>query len=143
MNFATRELNVIGHWSSNSRMNERYDRSVCANELLFRNTIIRKVVQGWNMVESFRLPETVPGSGRVGKDASAFQLSAGEPFRSPVIAPPEDASNSSSDTTGSGVIDTTIPAVAVTQDPPGPLPVPSNVVIDDTLNGPLPVLPDI
>ena len=29
MNFATRELNVIGHWSSNSRMNERYDRSVC------------------------------------------------------------------------------------------------------------------
>ena len=32
MNFETRELNVIGHWSSNSRMNERYDRSVCVCE---------------------------------------------------------------------------------------------------------------
>ena len=29
MNFQTRELNVIGRWSSNSRMGERYDRSVC------------------------------------------------------------------------------------------------------------------
>ena len=29
MNFAPRELNVIGHWSSGSRMEERYGRSVC------------------------------------------------------------------------------------------------------------------
>ena len=29
LNFETRELNVIGRWSANSRMNERYDRSVC------------------------------------------------------------------------------------------------------------------
>ena len=143
MNFATRELNVIGHWSSNSRMNERYDRSVCANELLLRNTIIQKVVQGWNMVESFRLPETVPGSGRIGKDACASQLSAVEPFRPPVIAPSEKDSNSSSDTTGSGVFDKTAPAVAVTQDPPASLPDQSNVVIDDTLSGSLPVLPEI
>ena len=28
-NFETRELNAIGRRSSNSRMNERYDRSVC------------------------------------------------------------------------------------------------------------------
>ena len=68
MNFATRELNVIGHWSSNSRMNERYDRSVCASELLLRNTIIRKMAGGWNMAESFHLPESVTSSVRIGKD---------------------------------------------------------------------------
>ena len=67
MNFGTRELNVIGHWSSNSRMNERYDRSVCANELLIRNTIIQNMVSGWKMVDSFHLPDTVPGAERIGK----------------------------------------------------------------------------
>ena len=35
MNFETRELNIIGQWSSNSRMDERYDRSVCANEFSY------------------------------------------------------------------------------------------------------------
>ena len=68
MNFETREINVIGHWSSNSRMHERYDRSVCANELLLRNTIIQKMVGGWCMVDSFMLHETVPGSERIGRD---------------------------------------------------------------------------
>ena len=29
MNLSHRELNAIGHWPSGSRMNERYDRSVC------------------------------------------------------------------------------------------------------------------
>ena len=67
MNFGTRELNVIGHWSSNSRMNERYDRSMRANELLLRNAIIQKMVSGWTMVDSFHLPETVPGAERIGK----------------------------------------------------------------------------
>ena len=67
MNFAPRELIVIGHWSSGSRMNERYDRSVCANELLLRNTIIQKVISGWTMVDSFCLPETVAGDDRIGK----------------------------------------------------------------------------
>ena len=43
MNYETRGLNVIGNWPSNSRMNERYDRSVCANELLLRNAIIQKM----------------------------------------------------------------------------------------------------
>ena len=44
MNFAPMELNVIGHWSSGPQLDERYDRSVCANELLIRNTIIQKMV---------------------------------------------------------------------------------------------------
>ena len=48
-------------------MNERYDRSVCANELLIRNAIIQKMASGWTMVESFHLPDTVPGAERIGK----------------------------------------------------------------------------
>ena len=47
---------------------------VCANESLLRNAIIQKMVSGWNMAESFRLPETVPGSARIGKGASAFPV---------------------------------------------------------------------
>ena len=66
MNFATRELNVIGGRSINSRMNERYDRSVCASELLLRNAVIQKMVSGRNMVESFHLPESVTGAERIG-----------------------------------------------------------------------------
>ena len=56
-------------------MNERYDRSVCANELLLRNTIIQKVISGWKMVDSFCLPEPVAGSDRIGEEplASATQ----------------------------------------------------------------------
>ena len=68
MNFAPRELNVIGNWSSGSRTNERYGRCVCANELLLRNATIQKVISGWAIVDSFCLAETVAGSDRIGKD---------------------------------------------------------------------------
>ena len=34
MNCNTRELNITGRWSSSSKMPERYDRAVCAAELL-------------------------------------------------------------------------------------------------------------
>ena len=78
INFATRELNVVGHWSSNSRMNERYDRSVCARELHLRNTSIRKMVGGWNMVDSFHLPESVTNATRIGKGPVTEQSSKAE-----------------------------------------------------------------
>ena len=41
MNFNQKELNIIGHWSSISKMPERYGRAVCATELLLRNTVAR------------------------------------------------------------------------------------------------------
>ena len=68
MNFNRRELNIIGHWASSSKMPDRYDRAVCATELLLRNTIIQKVVSGWELAASFHLPLTVPGGIRIGKD---------------------------------------------------------------------------
>ena len=68
MNFEPRELNAIRRWSRHSRMNERDRRSVCANELPLRNAIIQKMVSGRNMAESPRLPETVPGSERIGDE---------------------------------------------------------------------------
>ena len=46
MNFDARELNVVGHWASSSKMPDRYDRSVCDTEMLMRNAIIPKAVDG-------------------------------------------------------------------------------------------------
>ena len=68
MNFDQRELNIIGHWSSSSKMPERYDRAVCSKELLLRNTIIQKVVSGWEMAPSFHLPMSVPSDHRIGRE---------------------------------------------------------------------------
>ena len=67
MNFNTRELNAIGHWPSPSKIDERYDRSVCANELSLRNAIIRKIIEGRAKGPSFRLPECASGDLRIGK----------------------------------------------------------------------------
>ena len=67
MNFDTRELNIIGHWPSSSKMPERYDRIVCATELFLRNTIIQKVADGWAIVQSFHIPESPPNERRIGK----------------------------------------------------------------------------
>ena len=69
MNFDRRELNIIGNWSSPSRMPERYDRAVCATELLLRNTIIQRFVSGWGLTPSFHLPETVTDHHRIRKEA--------------------------------------------------------------------------
>ena len=51
---------------------------VCANELLLRNAIIQKMASWWNMADSFRLHETVPGSERIGEDPSTFPAAAVE-----------------------------------------------------------------
>ena len=131
MNFQTREINAIGHWSSNSRMGERYDRSVCANELLLRNAIIRKMASGWIMAESFHLPETVPVSARIGKDKRVRPAAAIGP-----IAPPETqpiAANSLDSTSMEAT------PVANTQVPSTFAPTPVDEVIDDTLIGSLPL----
>ena len=47
-------------------MDERYDRIVCAGELLIRIAVIQKVVSGWTMVDSFRFPGTVGGAESIG-----------------------------------------------------------------------------
>ena len=67
MDFNQKELNIIGHWSSSSKMPERYDRAVCATELLLRNTIIPNFVSGWSLAPSSHLPLTVPNDLRIGK----------------------------------------------------------------------------
>ena len=70
MRFDQRELAFIGHWSSTSRMPERYGRSFCAIELLLRNTIVQQIVAGCNITPSYHLPETVNGHLRIGKPAT-------------------------------------------------------------------------
>ena len=69
LKFDRRELNIIGHWSSASEMPERYGRSACANELLLRKTVIRRMRDGWAVAPAFRLPQTVFDTTRIGIDA--------------------------------------------------------------------------
>ena len=120
MNFETRELNAIGHWSANSRMNERYGRIVCASELLIRNAIIQKMVSGRNVVDSFRLPETVPRSGRIGEDPSTFPAAAVD-LNSPQVLLPIVASAQESAPSAATPLDDSI-AEIINVSPPGELP---------------------
>ena len=70
MSYDQRELPIIGHWPSTSKMPERYDRSVCAGELLLMHTIIQRVVNGWEMAPEFHLPSTAEWHVRIGKTAT-------------------------------------------------------------------------
>ena len=67
--FDQRELNIIGNWSSSSKMPDRYDRSARANELLLRNAIVQRIRQGWEMAPAFHLHATVNGTPRIGREA--------------------------------------------------------------------------
>ena len=79
MDFGALELNVIGRRPANSRMNERHGRSARANELLLRNAVIQKMAPWRNTVDSVRLPGTVQGSERTGKDPSTFTAAVAGP----------------------------------------------------------------
>lgn len=68
MGFGQRELTIIGHWSITSRMPERYDRSVCASELLLRNAIVQKMASGWAWAPAYHIPTTASGQIRIGED---------------------------------------------------------------------------
>ena len=67
MSFDRRELAIVGHWPSTSRMPERYDRSVCASELMIRNTIAQNIASGWEIAPAYHLPTTVTGHTQIGK----------------------------------------------------------------------------
>ena len=68
MGFDQRELNIIGHWSRTPRIPGRYDRSVCANSLLLRNTIITKIRKGGEATPAFHIPATATDYQRIGED---------------------------------------------------------------------------
>ena len=67
MSLGRREMTIIGHWPSTSRMPERYDRIVCASELMLRNKIVQRIDAGWGVAPAYRLPATVAGHLRIGK----------------------------------------------------------------------------
>ena len=68
MSFGQRELTIIGHWPSSSRMPERYDRRVCANELLLCSTIAQKMAAGGELSPAYHPPSSVAGHFRIGKE---------------------------------------------------------------------------
>ena len=67
MSFDQREVPIIGHWPSTSRMPERVDRSVCASELLLRNAIVQRIAEVWGIAPAYHLPATPHGHIRIGK----------------------------------------------------------------------------
>ena len=67
---------ISGHWASTSRMPGRYERSVGANELLLRNTIVNKMAGGWELADAFHLPTKVTGDERIGKGTGGNPLPA-------------------------------------------------------------------
>ena len=83
VSFNQRELPIIGYWSSTSKMPERYDRSVCPNELLLRNTIVDKFATGWEPVPAYHIPDN--GSGAIGnrKASGRGNASARRDFGNP------------------------------------------------------------
>ena len=80
MSFDQRELSIIGHWPSTSRTPERYDRSVCASELLLRNTIIHQIVGRMGGDASLPPALTVTGHVRIGKPPDVE-----EPTQTPIL----------------------------------------------------------
>ena len=82
MSFDQKELAIIGHWHSASKMPERYDRIVCPREPLLRNTTARKFAAGREHAAAYHLPTTVVGRVRFGKaedeNASAIETKQAE-----------------------------------------------------------------
>ena len=74
LSFDQREMNIIGHWSSASKMPERYDRSAGANELLLRNTIVQRMRGGWTVAPAFHLPLTISDATRIGRSAPTVEI---------------------------------------------------------------------
>ena len=97
MSFDQRELAAIGHWATNSKMPERYDRSVCASELLLRNTIIKQMAAGWEVSDSPHLPTTVTGRVRIGEEPPPVMEADTQP--SEVVASRDAAAAVTLDTT--------------------------------------------
>ena len=90
MRFDQKELAIIGHWSSTSKMPERYDRSVCSRDLLLRNKIAHKFATGWEPAPAYHLPTTVVGNVRIGKPDDEIDLNATDSLTrdTPVAAEP-------------------------------------------------------
>ena len=74
MSFGQIELTIIGRWPLTARMPDRYDHSVWPNEMLLRNTIVRKFATGWVPAPAYHIPTTVAGRVRVGKDVETVNV---------------------------------------------------------------------
>ena len=74
MSFGQRELALVGRWPPTSRVPERYGRSVCASELLLRNTITQRMANGWGPAPAYRLPDTILRHLRIGKPTDRHHL---------------------------------------------------------------------
>ena len=98
------------------------------------------------MVDSFHLPETAPGSERIGKDPSVSPATGVEPSISQVTIPLVVSTHDSTllvPTPADEAIVETLPFVANAQDSTPLVPTPVDEVIDDTLNGSLPANPSV
>ena len=51
---------VLGRWSEDSRMPNRYDRSTCTTELQIRNDVAARIRGGWAPTGPFEVPSALP-----------------------------------------------------------------------------------
>ena len=94
---------------------------MCANELLHRTALIQKMVPGWDTADSFRLHETVPVSGRIGKDPSTIPAAAAELNSSQAILPTLASTQDSAPSASAPLEESIVGVINVS--PPGDLPV--------------------
>ena len=120
LNFDQRELNIIGHWSSNSKMPERYDRAACSHELLLRNTIVQRMNEGWGIAPAFHLPATVDKTVRIGHTNTAPVVPNQEDDPSGTNQATQDALGENLKPEGVPVLETAqLPTQVDTQETPG------------------------
>lgn len=65
---------MIGNWDSTSRTPERYDSSVCANELLLRDAIVQKMATERKLPDAYHLRAAVTAHVRIGKEPGETPL---------------------------------------------------------------------
>ena len=105
MSFDQMAVTIIGHWPSTSRMPERYDSSVCANELRLRNTIVQRMASGWSLAPAYHIPNTIDCSVRIGKEteqALTSELVVATDWKQAVDAPGTDLAQTTAISPGEG-----------------------------------------
>ena len=76
LGFDNEERCLLGHWVQGSSMPRLYDKSHCVAELRARASIINKINEGWEPVQSYEVPNVTPPREGVVSSSSPPNLQA-------------------------------------------------------------------
>ena len=54
--FSKDERKILGNWAPSSDMPDHYDRAYCATDIQLRNSVLRRVSDGWAHAHAFEAP---------------------------------------------------------------------------------------